>query len=469
MTDVSIAPDGTHRLDPRTRRMVVVLLFGAVLPLLDITIVNVALDNLSKAFDAPVSAVQWVATGYALASAVAIPVSGWATHRFGGKQVWITALALFLAGSVACGLAWNLASLIAFRIVQGIGGGLSMPVLQTLLVRSADKQQATRAMGAVGSPAVLAPILGPILGGLLLGWADWRWIFLVNVPVCIVGIIMAARHLPISGRTSAHTLDLPGLLMLSPGLALLVFGLSQTGSEASGPRWAVTVSVGSGAALLIAFALWALRTPAPLLDVRLFKSPHFLGAWITLLMTCLVFYGGLLLLPLYYQRTWGCSPLQAGLILAVQGVGALAARSVANRLTTRIGTRATVLTALALGVVGTVPFAAGPASGLSWLLYTGLVIRGAGIGAVTILIMGACYHRIGRDHIAYASAASRIATQLGGALGSVLVVAALSTQTTISSAAAPEAFATSFWWLTGISAIAVLPALLLPRGPVERL
>ncbi|MFP3989477.1 DHA2 family efflux MFS transporter permease subunit [Streptomyces sp. E11-3] len=446
--------------------MVVVLLFGAVLPLLDTTVVNVALDDLSKAFDAPVSTVQWVATGYALASAVAIPVSGWATHRYGGKRIWLTALTLFLIGSIACGLAWNITSLIVFRIVQGIGGGLSMPILQTLLVQSAGKRQAARAMGAVGLPAVLAPILGPILGGLLLDSAGWRWIFFINVPICLAGITLAARRLPASPTDHDRALDVPGLLLLSPGLALFVFGLSQLG-DGTGRSWTTPVAIGAGVVLIGGFAVRALGAATPLVDIRLFARAHFLGAWSALLLTSLAFYGALLLLPLYYQRAWGYTPLQAGLVLALQGIGAFAARSVANRVTAHIGTRGTVLAALALAVAGTVPFAAAPGTGNGWLLGAGLVLRGAGVGAVTILTMGACYHHIERTDIAHASTTSRIATQLGGAFGSVVVATVLTAQTDTHQTAAGQ-FAPSFWWLMALTACTALPALLLPRGVVER-
>ncbi|PZT78783.1 MULTISPECIES: DHA2 family efflux MFS transporter permease subunit [unclassified Streptomyces] len=456
-----------NRLDARTRSMVVVLLFGAVLPLLDTTIVNVALDDLSQVFDARVSVVQWVATGYVLASAVTIPVSGWATHRYGGKRVWMTALSLFLIGSMACGLAWNIDSLIVFRIVQGIGGGLSMPILQTLLVQSAGKQQATRAMGAVGVPAVLAPILGPILGGLLLDSAGWRWIFFVNVPICLAGIVLAARRLPVSPADPDRKLDVTGLLLLSPGLALAVFGLSRIGGG-NDHGWTTPAAIGAGAVLIAGFVVWAPRASTPLVDVRVFARTHFLGAWLSLLLTSLVFYGALLLLPLYYQRAWDYSPLQAGLVLALQGIGAFAARSVANRLTARIGTRVTVLAALALAAAGTLPFAVGADTDRGWLLGIGLVVRGAGVGAVTILTMGACYHRIEHTGIAHASTSGRIATQLGGALGSVVVATVLATGTTSHRAAGADLFTASFWWLVVLTACTALPALLLPRGEVER-
>lgn len=468
-TDHEAGPQaGRDRLDARTRSMVAVLLCGAVLPLLDTTIVNVALDDLSRTFDAPVSTVQWAATGYALASAVAIPVTGWATHRFGGRQVWLAALVLFLAGSLLCGIAWNIESLIAFRFLQGIGGGLSMPILQTLLIASAGRQQATRAMGAVGIPAVIAPVLGPVLGGLLLGSLGWRWIFFVNIPVCVLGIVLAVRWLPDSDTRRAHQLDTVGLLLLSPGLALSVYGLSQAGDGTGWQQGRVVLPVAAGLLFMVGFVLRALRTATPLLDVRIFRRASFTGAWVSLLLTSLVFYGALLLLPLYYQRAWGYSALGAGLVLALQGVGALAARSAVNTLTARLGTRASVLTGLALALAGTLPFGLWPESGDGWLAGAGLVVRGAGVGAVTVLVMGACYHHVARERIADASTASRIATQLGGAFGAAVVATVLSGQLHRTGDEPASAFAPGFWWLAALTGCTLLTALLLPRGGVVR-
>src|ERR1700684_3921261 len=203
-----------ERLDPSVIKLIVVLLLGAIPPLLDTTIVNVAIDTIGRDLHTSVSTIQWVITGYLLSFAMVIPLSGWALARFGGRAVWMFSLALFLAGSVASGAAWNIGSLIAFRVVQGIGGGLMVPLLTTLLVQAAGQKQMGRLMSAVSLPIVVVPIFGPVVAGLIISNISWRWIFYVNVPICLVGLVLAWRHLPASRpQGGAPRIDLTGLVL----------------------------------------------------------------------------------------------------------------------------------------------------------------------------------------------------------------------------------------------------------------
>ncbi|MEU4836304.1 MFS transporter, partial [Streptosporangium sp. NPDC023615] len=222
--------------DPALRRIALAVVLGTIMTVLDATVVNVAVGVLGRELGGSLSTIQWVITGYVLALSVTIPLSGWAVERFGAKATWITSLSLFLAGSVLCGAAWSAGSLIAFRVVQGIGGGLLMPVAQTLLVRAAGPGRIGRVMALVSVPAMLAPILGPVAGGVILDRLPWRWLFLVNVPVCAVALVLAARLLPRDGERPARGWpDLLGLALLSPGLAALIHGLSRTGEAGGGP------------------------------------------------------------------------------------------------------------------------------------------------------------------------------------------------------------------------------------------
>jgi EmrB/QacA subfamily drug resistance transporter len=209
--------DSKDRLDPALLKLAGILVLGALAPLLDSTIVNVALHTLGRELGAPVATIQWVTTGYLLALSMAIPATGWAVRRFGGKRVWIASLALFLAGSVLSGIAWSTGSLIAFRALQGAGGGLMLPVLQTLLVRAAGGRRIGRLMAVVTLPALIGPIFGPVAGGLIVGHLSWRWIFFVNVPIVLLAVVLAWRHLPADAPEGGGRLDWQGLLLLSPG------------------------------------------------------------------------------------------------------------------------------------------------------------------------------------------------------------------------------------------------------------
>lgn len=463
------APAG---LSAETRGLVVILLFGAVLPLLDATIINVALDRLSATFAVPVSTIQWTVTGYAIAGAVAIPVSGWAVTRYGGKRVWLAALVLFLLGSVLSGLAWNVQTLIAFRVLQGVGGGTAMPVLQTLLIRSAGREQARRAMAAIGIPAVVAPVLGPVAGGLVLAHFDWRWVFLINVPVCAVAIVLACRGIAASDAEPGAALDVRGLLLVAPALAALVYGLSQAGDDGGLTAPRVVLPLVAGAAALALFAVRAWRGDEPrIVDVRMFARPSFAGTGVSLLLAGVYFYGALVLFPLYYLQVLGYSVTGAGLVLAAQGVGALAARSLIGRLTAA-GARPIVLAGLVCTAVATLPFALWDPHGHGPLLVAALMVRGAGVGVVTVSVLGAAYHGMAKGEIPHASSLSRILTQLGGAVGTALVAAVLQWQLTAHAGSGPAgtrtAYAHTFWWLVGSVVIALLPALLLPGGTATR-
>ncbi|WP_158554065.1 MFS transporter [Micromonospora deserti] len=184
-------PASAERLDPALLKLAGIVLFGAVAALLDTTIISVALDQLGEAFTVPVSTVQWVSTAYLLAMALVIPLTGWCVDRFGAKTTWLSVLTLFLAGSVLCGTAWSAGSLIAFRVVQGLGAGMILPLTQVILAQAAGSRRFGRVMALTAVPGNLIPIVGPVLGGVILNGLSWRWIFLINVPVCLLAIVLA--------------------------------------------------------------------------------------------------------------------------------------------------------------------------------------------------------------------------------------------------------------------------------------
>jgi EmrB/QacA subfamily drug resistance transporter len=219
-------------LDRGTLTVAGVVILGVIMSILDTTIVNVALDALSRDLNAPLATIQWVATGYLLALAMVIPVAGWMSERFGAKRVWMVSVALFGLGSALCGVASSAEMLICFRVLQGLGGGMIMPVAMSVLAQTAGPQRIGRIMSVLGVPMLLGPILGPVIGGLIVDSVSWRWIFFVNVPIAVVSLFLAARVLrDDQGRADAGRLDWTGVALLSPGLAGLVLGLSETQSH----------------------------------------------------------------------------------------------------------------------------------------------------------------------------------------------------------------------------------------------
>ena len=235
-------------------RLASVVVLGTIMSILDTTIVNVAIETLGRDLDASLSAIQWVSTGYLLALATVIPLTGWAMERFGGKRMWMLSVALFLCGSTLCGLAWSTTSLIVFRVLQGFGGGMILPIGQAILAQAAGPQRMGRVMSVIGVPTLLGPILGPVIGGLIVDNFSWRWIFFVNLPVGVVALALAARILPRGrARRRASPLDVVGLLLLSPGLALLVYGaVGVRDPRAAFERRGAASALVGGALLLVA-------------------------------------------------------------------------------------------------------------------------------------------------------------------------------------------------------------------------
>jgi EmrB/QacA subfamily drug resistance transporter len=451
-------------LTPQVRNALLALIVGGIAAILDSTMVTLAIHTLAIDLHSDPGTIQWVTTGYLLAVAVAIPTTGWAESRWGGKRVWMAALTLFVAGSVLCALSWDAAALIAFRVVQGFGAGLIFPLMQTLAVRAAGGKVSSKLMAAVSLPMALGPILGPVIGGLILNWLSWRWLFLVNVPLIAVGLVLAWRFLPADRPDPAAArkrLDLVGLGLLAPGLAGVLLGLSQLSEDGGVGHAGVLGPLLAGLALLGAFVAWALRRGArpPIVDIRLLRLRSLGSASGALFTAGAAMYAGMFLLPLYYQELRGETVLLAGLLMIPQGVGALVARFAVGDLVDRFGARAVTISSFLLAAAATVPFAlAGPGTSL-WLLGAVLLVRGLGVGAVLIPPMSVAYQDIEPRSIPDATMNTRIAQQVGASFGTAIVAVVLQS---LLAGGAIGAFQGAFWWATGITVAAVIPALSLP-------
>jgi EmrB/QacA subfamily drug resistance transporter len=462
-----------------------VVTVGMIMSILDTTIVNVALETLSRELHASLSSIQWVATGYMLALAIVIPLTGWMSERFGAKRVWMTSVLLFGLGSALCGLAWSAESLIFFRVLQGFGGGMFMPVGMSLMTQTAGPHRVGRVMSVIGVPILLGPILGPVIGGLIVDSISWRWIFFVNLPIVGVALLLAARLLHAdAGRADAGRLDWLGLALLSPGLAGIVFGLSETethGGLGAPIAWA---PIGAGLVLVALFVRHAWRAPRPLIDVRLFRSVGFSAAASTTFLLGGALFGAMIVLPLYYQVARGESALTAGLLMAPQGLGAALAMPVAGRLTDRIGGGRVALVGLIVMTAGTIPFAFIDAGTSYTLLAAMLVVRGIGMGATMMPSMAAAYATLDRGQIPRATSALNVLQRVGGSIGTALLAVVLQHQivsglgdragagggtlqrlpdTVRARVAEPlaGAFAHTFWWAVGLGVLALVPTAIL--------
>ncbi|QKW34614.1 multidrug efflux MFS transporter [Actinomadura sp. NAK00032] len=459
-----MAPEKT--LSPQVRHALLALIVGGIAAILDSTMVTLAIHTLAVELHSTAGTIQWVTTGFLLAMAVAIPVTGWAERRWGGKRVWTAALTLFVLASVLCAASWNDTSLIGFRALQGFGAGLIFPLMQTLAVRAAGGRISSRLMAAVSLPIALGPILGPVIGGVILNWLSWRWLFLVNVPLIAAGLLLARRFLPAdhpAPGTGRARLDWIGLLLLAPSLAGVLLGLSRLSEDGEIAHTAVLLPLLAGAALLAAFIARAARPGEhrPIVDIRLLRLRSLGSASAVLFTAGAAMYAGMFLLPLYYQQLRGDSVLQAGLLLIPQGIGALAARFAVGGLVDRFGARAVTIAGFLLAAVATAPFAlAGPATS-PWWLGAVLLLRGLGIGAVLIPPMSVAYQDVEPAGIPHATMNTRIVQQVGASFGTAIVAVVLQS---LLAQGATSAFQGAFWWATGITAAALVPAIALPTA-----
>lgn len=450
-----------------TRRLVIALIVGGIMPVVDTTIVAIGLDRIGEDLGADVATLQWVSTVYLLALAVVIPVAGWVQARLGDRNAWILASGIFLAASVLCASASGIGELIAFRALQGAGAGLLLPLLQTLPMQRAPREAMARTMAVMSVPISLGPVIGPVLGGLVLSSLDWRWLFLINLPLGAVGLLLAALWLP-GGRSGARTtLDVIGLLLLAPGLVGVLLALSNLAGGTGAGEVAVWVPAVTGLVLLVAFVPWTLGRRDPLVDLRLLGVRSLRASTVAMAFSGANLYAATFLLPLALQADRGVSVLEAALLLIPQGVGSLLARAGAGRLVARFGPRAVAISGFALVAVMTVPFALddGTLALAVWAVV--LFVRGLGLGVVLVPIMASGYLDVAPDRMPHASAFSRMAQQLGGAFGTATAALVLAAVTTASGTRA--GFDAAFVVVIGICAAAMAASLALPgrRGVVR--
>ncbi|MGD9734814.1 MAG: DHA2 family efflux MFS transporter permease subunit [Solirubrobacterales bacterium] len=473
-------------LDRSTWIVAGVVLLGAVMSILDTTVINVAIDRLAVDFKTSLTTIQWVVTGYTLALAAVIPMSGWAADRFGTKRIYIWSLLLFMLGSILSGLAWSAESLIGFRVLQGIGGGMIMPAVMTIMTKKAGPARMGRVMGVLGVPMLVAPIAGPILGGWLVDSVSWRWIFFINVPIGIVAVALAIRVLERDESQAGHRLDWLGMALLSPGLTALIFGLAESSSDGFGAvkSWLPIVV---GAAGIVAFFWHSWRTESPLIDIRTFTHTRAGAAAITFMLFAIAFFGAMLLMPLYFQTVRGASALEAGLLLVPQGLGAMITMPLAGKLTDRYGPSRWPVVGIPLLVIGIAPFAFVTAHTPYALLLSFSFVLGLGMGFSMMPTMTAAMQAVPPTAIARTSTAMNIIRQAGASIGTAILSVLLSSAIVdklASGGAAPsggggidkihsltpaqhaavaeplsEAFAQTFVWAVVLLALAFVPAL----------
>jgi len=390
---------------------------GLFMDILDTTIVNVALPTLARDFQADTNTIEWVVTGYLLSLALWIPASGWLGDRFGTKRIFLFALFMFTLASVLCGLAWNIESLILFRVLQGVGGGMLTPVGTAMLYRAFPPVERPKASSLLAMVTVLAPAVGPILGGLLVEKASWRWIFYVNLPIGLAGLAFSAKYLVEHTEPTAGGFDLAGFLLSGAGLATLLFGMAE-GPARGWTHPIVIVSIAVAVVCIATLIKVELGKQFPMLDLRLLADRSFRTPNLVSFASFGALLGLLFLLPQFLQGPRGLSPLESGLTTFPQALGLLfTARLIGGHLYPRIGPRRLVMFGMASNAVITLAFVTVGLETSPWVVRGLMFLRGLTLGFGFIPLQAAAFARIRPESTGRASAVFQAQRQAGAAVG----------------------------------------------------
>jgi EmrB/QacA subfamily drug resistance transporter len=454
------------RIEARVWRISAVVILGSIMSILDTTIVNVALATLGRDLHSSIAEIQWVVTGYMLALAAVIPVSGWTAERFGAKRMYLISLVLFTVGSMLCGISTTTTELVVFRVLQGVGGGMILPLGQMMMATAAGPKRMGRVMSVVAVPAMLAPILGPTIGGVILESVSWRWIFYVNVPIGVAAVIASLRTLPAAEPGAPRPLDFRGLALMVTGVPLLTYGLAEIGTTGTFGSLRVIVPCLGGLALIALFTLHALRVQRPLLNLRLYRRPTFSTASVAMFLLGAALFGGMILMPLYWQEVRHQSVIRTGLLVGPQGLGAALVMPFAGKFADRFGGGPLALIGIVLTTIATIPFGLiGAHTSITWLC-SALLVRGMGIGLAFMPAMTAAFAALERHELADATPQLNVLQRVGGSLGTALLAVVLQRALVgaHTPAGAAAAYGTAFWASVALTAVAVVPALLLLRA-----
>ncbi|MFF0543818.1 DHA2 family efflux MFS transporter permease subunit [Nocardia thailandica] len=486
----SKAPDSaSDKLDAAVFKVAGVVVLGAVMSILDVTVVTVAIPTFIKDFDTTVEIAAWTMTAYTLALASVIPLTGWAADRFGTKRLYMLALTFFIIGSMLCSYAWNIESLIAFRVVQGLGGGMLMPLGMTIMTHAAGPQRIGRVMAVLGVPMLLGPICGPILGGWLIDAYSWHWIFRINLPLGLIALALAWIVFEADKPKPSESFDFIGMLLASPGLALFLFGVSSIPEEGTVFAARVLIPAIVGAGLLVAFVFHALRTEHPLIDLRLFENKSLRSAVLTMSTFAIAFFGAGLLLPSYLQQVRGESSLDSGLLMAPQGIGAMLTMPIAGYLVDKIGPGKVVMFGISVMTVSLTVFTQLEADTSYLLLGGALFVMGLGMGCTMMPVMTAAIQTLTHAQVARGSTLMNIVNQTAASIGTAIMSVVLAGQLTdaakigIASNITPElvagvpqpvidagldqaadAFSNTYLVAVILAALTLIPAFFLPRS-----
>jgi EmrB/QacA subfamily drug resistance transporter len=406
---------------------VLVALVGAFMSILDSSIVNVAIPTMMNVFNADPSSIEWVSTIYLLALGVVIPLSGWLGDRIGFKRLYILSLGIFVAGSLLCALAWDLNSLIAARVIQAMGGGMIMPTTMAMVYRMVPREKIGEGMGIFGIALLVAPALGPTLGGYLVEYVDWRWIFTINLPIGVIGVLLALFVLPEFQSKHPGKFDIGGALSSAIALFSLLLALSKGADWGWDDERTILLFVTSFFSFVL-FVYLELTSNNPLLDLRVFKYRNFLLANLTVMVTTIGMFSGLFFLPLFLQSIRGIGAMETGLLMMPGALVSGLMMPIVGRLFDKIGPRPLVILGLLLLAFVTfllrnLNLATATSTVMVWVMFRGLVMPLANMPAQTAALVDLPTELVGR-----ASAVTNIVGRVSSSFGIAALTSMLTTR-----------------------------------------
>jgi EmrB/QacA subfamily drug resistance transporter len=405
-----------------------VLFVGAIIPMLDLTMVNIAIKQLMQDLHTTLNIIQWAVTGYVLAMAIAIPISGWLLDHFNGKKVFSLFVGIFGLMSLFSGLSWDVTSFITFRALQGFSAGVISMLFISLLVKIVGSERLGALMAIVSTPVILGPILGPVIGGFIIDYLNWHWIFFVNIPIVIISIILNRKYLPdFKPFNPESKFDWLGIILLSGISTSIIYGIIKASNSSNFFNEDLAIYCGMGILLVIVYIIYDhFKKGKTVLPLKLFKHRNYSAAGIGIFLSGIAINGPMLLLPLFFQNIMDFTPTGAALALIPQGVGMLVMRPFIGKMIDNVGAKYVVLVSALVSFIGTLPLIwISHSTSMIWLSLV-LFVRGAGIGGIMLPMMTDAYMGIKPNEIPQASIGSRFIQNLGGSFGPALVSAVVS-------------------------------------------
>lgn len=396
---------------------------GAIAPMLDSTMINMAIKQLNEDFHTTLSVVQWAITGYVLAIAIAVPIAGWLMNHFNSKHIFIGAVISFGITSFLAGISWNINIFIFFRLLQGFSAGIITPLMFTLLVKIAGQDKLGRVMAIVSTPMIFGPILGPVLGGIIIHFASWPWMFFINVFSVLIAVPFMLKTIPnFKPFDKTKKLDIWGILLLAGMSTTLIYGITKAADSTSFANQSTLIWLTIGIILAICYFIYnRIKKNQTVFPLELFAYPTFLASGIGLFLANIAIMGPMFIFPLFFQTIWHFSPIEAALALVPQGIGMLITRPLIGKMVDKSGAKLVVIVSLVVALAGSIPFIFFSASTNIWWIMLVLFIRGTSVGGITLALTSDAYTELNSKELPEAGIGINMIENIGASFGTALI------------------------------------------------